>query len=72
MQSLIGNFIFLGAGLGYMGTMGPVYYTIFGILVFTGQVIISTIWLKYFNYGPLEWLWRSATYNKWQVMRKTS
>lgn len=70
MQSLIGNFVFLGAGLGYMGQVGPVYYTLFGILVFIGQVIISTIWLKFFNYGPVEWLWRSATYKKWQPMRK--
>lgn len=70
MQSLIGNFVFLGAGLGYIGQVGPVYYTLFGILVFIFQIIVSTIWLKYFNYGPLEWLWRSATYKKWQPMRK--
>ncbi len=70
MQSLIGNFVFLGAGLGYIGQVGPVYYTLFGFLVFIGQVIISTIWLKYFNYGPVEWIWRSATYKKWQPMRK--
>lgn len=70
MQSLIGNFVFLGAGLGYMWKMGPVYYTIFGVLVFIGQVIISTVWLKFFNYGPVEWLWRSATYKKWQPLLK--
>ncbi len=70
MQSLIGNFVFLGAGLGYMGQVGPVYYTLFGLLVFIVQVNISTIWLKYFHYGPVEWLWRSATYKKWQPMRK--
>ena len=70
MQSLIGNFVFLGAGLGYMWKVGPVYYTIFGVLVFIGQVIISSIWLRFFNYGPVEWLWRSATYKKWQPMRK--
>jgi uncharacterized protein len=70
-QSLVGNFVFLGAGLGYMGQVGPVYYTLFGIGVFLIQVIISTIWLNYFNYGPLEWLWRSATYKKWQPMRKS-
>ena len=70
MQSLIGNFVFLGAGLGFMGQVGPVYYTLFGFGFFILQVIISTIWLKYFNYGPLEWLWRSATYKKWQPMRK--
>lgn len=71
MQSLIGNFVFLPAGLGYFGQVGPVYYTIFGIGFFLLQVVISTIWLKYFNYGPVEWLWRSATYKKWQPMWKT-
>lgn len=70
MQSLIGNYVFLGAGLGYMWKVGPVYYTIFGVVVFIGQIIISTIWLRFFNYGPVEWLWRSATYKKWQPMLK--
>ena len=72
MQSLISNFVFFGTGLNYMWKVGPVYYTIFGVLVFILQIIISTIWLRYFNYGPVEWLWRSATYKKWQPMRKTS
>ena len=72
LQSLIGNFVFLGAGLGYLGQVGPVYYTLFGILVFIIQIILSTSWLKYFNYGPLEWLWRSATYKKWQPMKKNT
>ncbi|MBK7306741.1 MAG: DUF418 domain-containing protein [Chitinophagaceae bacterium] len=71
LQSLVGNFVFLGPGLGLTGTIGPFYYTFFGIGFFIIQIIISTIWLKYFNYGPLEWLWRSATYKKWQPMRKT-
>jgi uncharacterized protein len=69
-QSLAGNFVFLGAGLGFMGQVGPVYFTLFGICFFIIQVILSTIWLKYFNYGPIEWVWRSATYKKWQPMRK--
>lgn len=69
-QSLVGNFVFLGAGLGYLQQVGPVYYTIFGIAVFIVQVIASTIWLKYFHFGPVEWVWRSATYKKWQPMRK--
>ncbi len=70
MQSIIGNFVFLGPGLGYMGQVGPFYYTLFGIAVFIVQIIISTIWLKYFNYGPLEWLWRSGTYRKWQTLKR--
>ncbi len=69
-QSLVGNFVFLGAGLGFMGQVGPVYFTLFGILFFILQVIASTIWLRYFNYGPVEWIWRSATYKKWQPFLK--
>jgi uncharacterized protein len=38
-----------------------------GIWLF--QLIVSPIWLKFFNYGPLEWLWRSLTYKKLQPMR---
>ena len=70
MHSLIGNFVFMGAGLGYMGTVGPVYFTLFGILVFIAQIFISKLWLNYFNYGPVEWLWRSASYKKWQPFKK--
>jgi uncharacterized protein len=66
MHSLIGNFVFLGAGLDLMGQVGPIYFTLFGITVFIFQIIFSTIWLKYFQYGPLEWFWRSLTYKKRQ------
>lgn len=71
-QTLVGNFVFLGAGLGYMQKVGPVYYTLFGLAVFILQIILSTVWLRYFNYGPVEWLWRSTTYKKWQQLRKRS
>lgn len=70
LQSLIGNFVFLGAGLGYMEKVGPVYYTLFGIMVFILQLIASSIWLRFFNYGPVEWIWRSATYKQWQPFLK--
>lgn len=70
MQTIIGNFVFLGAGLGYIEQVGPVYFTLFGIIVFLLQMIISTAWLRYFNYGPVEWIWRSATYKKWQKFRR--
>ena len=70
LHSLIGNFVFLSAGLNYGGWVGPVYYTLFGIAVFIFQIIGSTIWLKYFNYGPVEWVWRSLTYGQRQPMLK--
>ncbi len=69
-HSIIGTLVFYGAGLGLAREVGPVYYTLFAFLVFIGQIIVSTLWLKYFNYGPIEWLWRSATYKQWQPFRK--
>jgi uncharacterized protein len=72
MHSLIGNFVFLGTGLDMMGQVGPVYFTLFGITVFIFQIIFSTIWLSYFQYGPIEWIWRSLTYKKKQPFRLSS
>ncbi len=71
-HSIIGTLVFYGAGFGLAREVGPVYYTLFALLVFIGQIILSTLWLKYFNYGPIEWLWRSATYKKWQPFKKRS
>ena len=70
LHSVIGTIVFFGTGFGMLREVGPVYYTIFAWIVFIAQVIISTYWLRYFQFGPIEWLWRSATYGKWQSFRK--
>jgi len=56
--------------MNYIGKVGPVYYTVFAFIVFFVQIILSTIWLKYFEFGPVEWLWRSFTYGKVQPFKK--
>ena len=33
------------------------------------QIPFCTWWLKNFQFGPMEWLWRSLTYGKLQPMR---
>jgi len=33
------------------------------------NMTFSTIWLRYFEFGPMEWVWRSLTYWKRQPMR---
>lgn len=35
------------------------------ILFYIIQVIFSIVWLKYYKYGPFEWLWRCATERQW-------
>ncbi|PJB18823.1 MAG: hypothetical protein CO117_07005, partial [Flavobacteriaceae bacterium CG_4_9_14_3_um_filter_33_16] len=43
------------------------YYVVFSIWIF--QLITSSIWLKHFQFGPFEWLWRSLTYGKKQPFK---
>ena len=45
-------------------------FAILGIFIANLATDFRWHWLKYFNYGPVEWLWRSATYKKWQPFRK--
>jgi uncharacterized protein len=44
------------------------YYVVFAIWGF--QLVFSPLWLRYFKFGPVEWLWRSLTYAKLQPMRR--
>jgi len=44
-----------------------IYYAVLGMWIF--NMAFSTIWLRYFEFGPMEWVWRSLTYWKRQPMR---
>ena len=70
LQSVVGTFLFFGWGLGLIGQVRPVLLFFMACALFTLQCIISKAWLAAFRYGPLEWLWRSATYFKLQPFVK--
>lgn len=72
LQTLIGTFLFFGWGLGLIGTLRSAYLILIAIVLITLQVYFSRYWLKHFYNGPLEWLWRCATYLKWQPFRRES
>ena len=40
------------------------------VIIYLIQLVFSVIWLRFFRFGPLEWLWRSITYLQVQPMRK--
>jgi uncharacterized protein len=70
VQGLIGVLIFSAIGLGMLGDFGATITLPIGISVFILQVYFSKWWLSHFQYGLFEWLWRSATYLKWQPFRR--
>ena len=62
MHSLIALFIFSGAGLGLLGKLSWSQVYLVVPLIWALQLFISPLWLKYFYFGPIEWLWRLLTY----------
>ena len=69
LHSLVCGAVFLGFGAGLFGRLSrhELYYVVFSIWAF--QLIASPIWLRHFQFGPLEWVWRSLTYRRRQPMR---
>ncbi|MEO7924833.1 MAG: DUF418 domain-containing protein [Chitinophagaceae bacterium] len=70
MQSIICTWFFYGYGFGNYNKLRfhQLYYVVFSVWLF--QLLFSTVWLRFFRFGPFEWLWRSLTYWKKQPMRK--
>lgn len=68
MQGVIGSILFAPWAFGFtFGSWGLFALVIMGILIYTLQGFFSYLWLKTYLYGPLEWLWRSATYMSFQA-----
>ncbi len=64
-QSLIMTMIFYGGrGLGLFGTMGYAALVPIVVTIWIGQLLFSTLWLRWFRYGPFEWAWRSLSHGK--------
>jgi uncharacterized protein len=72
MHTVFCTLIFFGYGLNYYAELQ--YYQLYFVVaaIWVVQLIISPIWLKYYLFGPLEWLWRTLTYWQVQPMRRPS
>lgn len=70
-QSLIGVGIFFGVGFGLFGEVSRTYQLFITLCIWALQFAWSKPWLEAFRFGPLEWLWRSLSYMKFQPMKKS-
>lgn len=70
MQTVFAISIYYGVGLGMGGYIGPSVFIVIGLFVYAFQILYSNIWFKYFNYGPLEWIWGQLTYGVRLPIRK--
>ena len=62
MQSFIFTFIYVGLGLYNKLPLYESYLIV--LVVYSLQLIFCYVYLKFYRYGPIEWLWRKVTYLK--------
>lgn len=70
MQSVICTTIFYSYGLGLYGQMGAAVGILLSLVIWAIQLPVSMIWLRFFQFGPMEWVWRALTYGKAPAMRR--
>jgi len=61
-HSLIGLVFFYGIGFGLAGELQPPAFYAVALAIFSAQVLFSRWWLSRHDQGPMEALWRRATY----------
>ncbi len=57
-------------GLGLYDEMGPFWGLMAVFAIFPFMIIASSWWIRRFQFGPLEWLWRTLTYGQIQSFRR--
>ncbi len=70
LQTVICTTLFYGHGFGLFGQIERTGQAAIVLAVWAFQLIMSPIWLRYFLFGPLEWLWRSLVYLERQPFRR--
>ena len=49
-------------GFALFGTLADARLALIAVAVWGALVVVASLWLGRFRTGPMEWLWRSATY----------
>ncbi|MCC6425321.1 MAG: DUF418 domain-containing protein [Phycisphaerales bacterium] len=68
MQTVAATFIFYWWGLGLFGEVSGAACVGIVVGIYLVQVAFSAVWMRFFLYGPMEWLWRSVTYLRVQPL----
>jgi uncharacterized protein len=69
LTTIICQTLFLWGPWKLYGKLEYYQYTYIVLAVWAVNLIVSSIWLRIFEFGPVEWVWRSLTYWRLQPMR---
>ena len=70
MQSVVLGAFFYHWGFGRFGTVPGHQRVLLALALFLLQVAFSSWWVRRFHFGPMEWLWRWATYGQRPTFRR--
>ncbi|MBN2555665.1 MAG: DUF418 domain-containing protein [Anaerolineales bacterium] len=68
-HSVFFTLIFYGYGLGWYGRFGPFTGLLITVGTYLLQLRLSHWWFDHYQFGPLEWVWRTLTYGRRQPFR---
>ena len=71
LQTLVFTLVFYGYGLGLYGSVGPAFALALATLLWCAEALFCHLWMRRFQLGPVEWLWRSLTYGRALPLRRT-
>jgi uncharacterized protein len=69
-QSFFYLLIFYGCGLGLLGKIHLYMILPLSLIIYFLQILFCKYWIKSYNYGPVEWIWRQLTYWKRLPIKK--
>lgn len=63
-QSIVGSLLFYGWGFGLHKHLGITASFVVGVTLFLLQLAFANWWMRSHKHGPMEWLWKKATWIK--------
>ena len=64
-------FVFAPWGLDLFGVWGQAQMLAVSMVVIAAELVAANVWLKYYDNGPMEWLWKSLAYQRREPFRKS-
>lgn len=72
MASLVFSTLFYGYGFGLWGQVSRPAQVGMVVALTVVQCALSAWWIARFHFGPLEWVWRAATWLRWPPLRRAA
>jgi uncharacterized protein len=70
LQTIVCTTIFYGYGGGLFAGVHLAWLFVLSVVIYATQAPLSNWWLSRYRFGPAEWIWRSMTYGKAQLLKR--